>query len=66
MYIVAPQERRNRVRDQLARPLFRKLDLRSKVKFLPYEAVDEIGRFFANTSAGLSVDLIDGRAETLL
>jgi hypothetical protein len=66
MFIVAPQERRNRVRDQLLRPAFRRLDLRDKVKFLPYEVVDEIDSFFATASAGLSVELISGKAETLL
>ncbi|HYV98736.1 MAG TPA: hypothetical protein VE967_14870 [Gemmatimonadaceae bacterium] len=66
MFIVAPQERRNRVREQLMRPAFRRLDLRDKVKFLPYEAVDEIDRFFEAASSGLSVDLISGKAESLL
>jgi hypothetical protein len=65
MFIVAPVERRNRVREQLLRPVFRRLDLRDKVKFLPYETVEEIDRFFAGASAGLSVDLISGKAETL-
>lgn len=65
MFIVAPVEKRNRVREQLLRPAFRRLELRDKVKFLPYEAVDDIDRFFANSSSGLSVALIAGKAEVL-
>jgi hypothetical protein len=66
MFIVAPAERRNRVREQLLRPVFRRLELRDKVKFLPYEAVDEIERFFSGATGGLSVDLIGGKAERLV
>jgi hypothetical protein len=66
MFIVAPSERRNHVREQLLRPVFRRLELRDKVKFLPYEAVDDIERFFSSATAGLSVDLMKGRAETLV
>lgn len=65
MFIVAPVEKRNRVREQLLRPAFRRLELRDKVKFLPYEAVDDIDRFFASSSSGLSVALIAGKAEVL-
>lgn len=65
MFIVAPAERRNRVREQLLRPVFRRLDLRDKVRFLPYETIDEIDRFFSTASSGLSVDLLRGKAETL-
>lgn len=66
MFIVAPSERRNQVRDQLRRPAFSRLDLRRKVRFLSYEAVDEIDRFFAGTRSGLSVDVLNGRGETLV
>ena len=65
MFIVAPVEKRNRVREQLLRPAFRRLELRDKVKFLPYEAVDDIDNFFANSTSGLSVDLMAGKAEVL-
>ena len=65
MFIVAPSEKRNRVREQLLRPAFKRLELRDKVRFLPYEAVDDIDRFFANSTKGLSVALIAGKAEVL-
>jgi hypothetical protein len=65
MFIVAPAEKRGRVRDQLLRPAFRRLDLKDKVRFLPYEVVDDIDRFFAASSSGLSVGVISGKAEVL-
>lgn len=65
MFIVAPAERRGRVRDQLLRPVFRQLDMLEKVRFLPYETVDAIDQFFGSSSSGLSVELLQGRAEVL-
>jgi hypothetical protein len=65
MFIVAPVERKNRVREQLRRPTFKKMDLGQKVRFLSYEVVDDIDRFFADSSSGLNVDLIEGKAEAL-
>jgi hypothetical protein len=65
MFIVAPSDRRNQVREQLLRPVFKRLDLRGKVRFLPYESIDEIEGFFANAASGMSVDLIHGRAEVI-
>jgi len=35
MFIVAPSQRRNRVREQLVRPSFRHLGLSDKVRYLP-------------------------------
>ncbi len=65
MFIVAPGERRNRVREQLLRPVFRRLELRDKVRFLSYENVDQIDEFFGPTSGGLSVELMKARSESL-
>jgi hypothetical protein len=65
MFIVAPAERRNRVREQLMRPAFRRLDLHDKVKFLTYEAVEDIDRFFSGSSRGLTVEVMGSKAETL-
>jgi hypothetical protein len=63
MFIVAPQERKGRLREQLRRPTFKRLELDKKVRFLSYEAIDEIDQFFSNSSAGLNVDLILARSE---
>ena len=42
---------------------FQRLALDKKVRFLPYETIDEIDSFFADSSTGLTVDLIVGRSE---
>jgi hypothetical protein len=65
MFIVAPGGRRGQVRDQLRRPAFQQLRLAEKVRFLSYEAVEEIEQFFSYSSTGLSVGLINGKAEQL-
>jgi hypothetical protein len=49
LFIVAPGERRNRVREQLARPSFRHLGIHEKVRYLSYERVNEIEDFFGES-----------------
>lgn len=66
MFVVAPQNRKNRLRDQLRRPTFKRLELDRKVRFLPYETIEDIDRFFADSNAGLTVDLILARSESVL
>jgi hypothetical protein len=63
MFIVAPANRKNRLREQLRRPAFRRLELNGKVRFLSYEKIEEIDEFFSTAEAGLSVDLIVGQSE---
>jgi hypothetical protein len=63
MFVVAPASKKNRLREQLRRPVFQGLKLGSKVHFLSYEKVQEIDEFFATSSTGLSVDLIVGKSE---
>jgi hypothetical protein len=63
MFIVAPKERKNRLREQLRRPAFKRLELDRKVRFLSYETIDEIDDFFSGSDSGLSVDLIVGKSE---
>jgi hypothetical protein len=63
MFIVAPAERRNRVRDQVLRPAFKRLELARKVGFLPYETVEEIVTFFEKSTRGISVELMESKAE---
>ena len=65
LFIVAPSERRNRVREQLIRPTFRHLQLPEKVRFLSYETVQEIEDFVGLTASGISVELLSGKAEKL-
>jgi len=66
MFVVAPADRKNRVREQLRRPTFRRLGLDRKVRFLSYESIDEIDQFFAPAESGLSVETIVGRSETVV
>jgi hypothetical protein len=63
MFVVAPASRKNRLREQLCRPTFRRLELHKKVRFLSYERVKEIDEFFSGSNSGLSVDLIVGKSE---
>jgi hypothetical protein len=63
MFVVAPANRKNRLREQLRRPVFQGLKLGSKVHFLSYEKVQEIDEFFAASNTGLNVDLVVGKSE---
>lgn len=65
LFIVAASERRNRVREQLARPSFKHLKIAEKVRFLSYESVKEIDQFFGPTGTGVTVDVFSGKAENL-
>jgi hypothetical protein len=66
MFVVAPEQRRNQVREQLMRPVFKRLELRDKVLFLPYESVEDVDRTFAPFTSGVSVNLLCRRAERLV
>jgi hypothetical protein len=66
MFIVAPKERKNRLREQLRRPAFKRLELDSKVKFLSYESIDDIDKFFSGSDSGLSVDVIVAKSEAVV
>ena len=63
LFIVAPGERRNRVREQLARPSFRHLGIHEKVRYLSYERVNEIEDFFGESKSGLNVKIFVGKSE---
>jgi len=63
MFIVAPKEKKGRLREQLRRPTFKRLELDKKVRFLSYEAIDEIDQFFAGSDAGMNVEVILAKSE---
>ena len=65
MFVVAPADRKNRLREQLRRPTFKRLELDKKVRFLSYEKIDEIDTFFSGAEAGLSVELVLGKSEAV-
>ena len=66
MFIVAPAERRNQVRDQVLRPAFKRLELPGKVRFLPYETINDIEEFFSKSAGGITVELIQSKAEVIV
>lgn len=65
LFVVAPVAKCNRLIDQLNRPTFKKLDFKGKVRFLSYEIVNDIDRFFEESKSGLNVDLLIGRSEEI-
>jgi len=65
LFIVAPREKRARLIEQLKRPSFRTLRLERKVRYLSYEAVDEVDRFFEDRNHGVTVDIIRDRSEEI-
>jgi hypothetical protein len=65
LFIVAPTAKKNRVFEQLKRPSFKKLGLDKEVRYLSYEAIDEVDKFFESSTSGLNVDLIVGKSEAV-
>jgi hypothetical protein len=65
LVVVAPSARRGRVLDQLLRPSFKRLALRDKVGFLPYETVDDMHDRFKDIDRGISVEVILDKTEKL-
>ncbi len=66
LFVVAPKAKRNRLLDQIKRPTFRKIGFEKKVRYLSYEAVNEIDDFFKDATSGLNIDLLIGKSESLL
>ena len=64
-FIVAPTAKRNRVLEQIKRPAFKELDLQDKVRYLSYEVVNEVDKFFENSNHGLNIDLLLGKSELI-
>jgi hypothetical protein len=65
LFIVAPISQRNRLKEQSNRPTFKKMDFIQNVKYLSYEAVNEIDKFFEKSNSGLSVELLLGKSEAI-
>ena len=63
LFIVAPRSKRNQLVEQLKRPTFRKIEFDKKVRYLSYEAIDEVDNFFSTSTAGLNIDLLYGKSE---
>lgn len=65
LFIVAPTEKRNRLIEQLKRPVFKHLNLDRKVRYLSYESIEEIDRFARNMERGLNIDVVSGKSEEI-
>jgi hypothetical protein len=65
LFVVTPSSRHNRLIDQVRRPTFRKLELEKKIRYLSYDAIDEIDNLFKNSTAGFSVNLLFEKSEAV-
>jgi hypothetical protein len=65
LFIVSPEDRKNRVREQLLRPSFRHLELPDRVRFLSYDKVREINDFVGDEQGGFTSDLLVNKSEKL-
>jgi hypothetical protein len=65
LFLVAPLAKKNRVFEQVKRPTFKKLGLDKEVRYLSYERVDEISKFFESSTSGLNVDVLVGKSEAV-
>jgi hypothetical protein len=65
LFLVAPLAKKNRVFEQVKRPTFKKLGLDKDVRYLSYERVDEISKFFESSSSGLNVHVLMGKSEAV-
>jgi hypothetical protein len=65
LFIVAPLSKKGRLIEQVRRPTFQKLELSQKVKYLSYEVVDDVDKFFADAKSGFSVDILAGKSESV-
>ena len=65
LFIVAPISHRNRLKEQVTRPTFKKMDFIQNVRYLSYEAVNEIDKFFEKSTSGLNAELLYGKSEII-
>ncbi len=65
LFIVTPPSRRNRLIEQVKRPTFRKLELEKNIRYLSYDAIDEIDKLFKNSTAGFSAELLFEKSEAV-
>jgi hypothetical protein len=65
LFVVAPLSKRNRLTEQIKRPTFKKLEFDKKVRYLSFEAVNDIDKFFDSSSSGLNIDLLIGKSEAI-
>ncbi len=66
LFIVAPLEKREKVFNQIKRPVFQKIDFGKKVRYLSYEAINEVDEFFSHSTSGLNTDVLMGKSEEVM
>lgn len=66
LFIVAPISKKKRVFDQVKRPTFKKIGFEKMVRYLSYEVVDEVDKFFESATSGLNADLLFGKSEVVV
>jgi hypothetical protein len=65
LFVVAPLSRKNRLLEQIRRPTFRQLEFKNKVRYLSYETINDVDKFFEGSTRGLNVELLVGRSEAI-
>ena len=65
LFIVAPIEKKEKVFNQIKRPIFQKIDFGKKVRYLSYEAINEIDEFFSHSTSGLNANVLMGKSEEM-
>lgn len=66
LFIVAPIGKKEKVFNQIKRPIFQKIDFGKKVRYLSYEAINEIDDFFSHSTSGLSASVLTGKSEVVI
>lgn len=65
LFLVAPTSKRNRILEQIKRPTFKNMEFEKKVRFLSYEVINDIDKFFENSNSGLNIELLFGKSEII-
>lgn len=63
LFVVAPLSKKNRVFQQIKRPTFKELGFEKEVRYLAYETINEIDKFFSESRRGLNIELLVGKSE---
>lgn len=66
LFIVAPIEKKERVFNQIKRPIFQEIDFGKKVRYLSYEVINEVDEFFSRSASGLTTDVLMDKSEEII
>lgn len=65
LFLVAPTSKRNRILEQIKRPTFKNMEFEKKVRFLSYEVINDVDKFFESSNSGLNIELLFGKSEII-